>query len=144
MKALRRKIESTSGLDFQKQPRWVQEYIQKIERERDEAIRWSNNVHDEQTESPFRVTEMVCDGAGSGGGNHSYKTRFIQTHKMEVRHHGIALDILLRHDDHHIDLSWGSMEEGYTTRGSEEIALIPSSYQSVKLVSREFMRCRKK
>jgi hypothetical protein len=144
MKALRRKMESTSGLDFSKQALWVQEYIEKIERQRDEAIRWMNHVHDEQTKSPFQITEMVCDGAGKGGAGHSYKTRYIQTNRLEVRHEGIALDILLRHGDKEIDLSWGSMEDGYSTRGSEEVAMIPSSYQAVKLVSRENMRCRKK
>lgn len=129
---------------FHKQPKWVQDYIEKIERQRDEAIRWMNHVHDEQTPSPFRIQEMVCDGEGEGGAGHSYKTRYIQTHKLEVRHEGVALDILLRHGDKEIDLSWGSLESHYSSRGSDEVAMIPTSYQSVKLLSQENMRCRKK
>ncbi len=121
---------------FLKLPKWVQDHIHTVERERDSALTALNKYVDNQTESPFSIMELEC--LGEGDGTPSYKQRYIQTHKMEIRAVGVALDIILRDD--HIDLSWGTMEQGWSTRGSGEVCMSPYSYQAIKLISREFMR----
>lgn len=117
--------------DISKLPKWAQEKIKTLERERENAIRQLNDYLDSQTKSPFYITDLVSTGEAERGP--SYKTTYIQTNKMTIFHAGVLLDILLREGQ--IDLSWGGDHSRL-----HEIAFIPSSHQSARLVSKENMR----
>lgn len=114
-----------------KLPKWAQEHVEDLERRTRNAEKALRDNLDTQTVSPFRVEDYVC--IGDGGGKHI--TRYVQTHKMTVVHDGVHVDILLRLDDPGIEVSWSG--EG---RMIKEIACIPTSFQKIKLVSREKMR----
>lgn len=109
-----------------KLPKWAQEYVRKLERDLSLAKRLLDEWKDEQTESPFYVVDYDMG---------EFRTRYVQAYKMEVEYAGVHLSILLRQDEREIDLSWGIGEDR-----TGEVALIPHSYQHVKLVSKENMR----
>ena len=116
-------------MNIDKLPKWAQEHIENIERERGVAVRALNKYVDGQTPSPISVMEMECTGEG---GKPSFKTRYIQGHRISINHEGVELNIILR--DGQIDLSWGGPSP------LTDVALIPSSYQQAGLVSKKFMR----
>ncbi len=119
-------------MDFKKQPKWVQEYIEKIERAKETAIRTLNEFVDNQTESQFSYDDMVCLNENNDGP--SVKEKFVQTYKMKIVNHGVELNVMIR--DKSIELSWGT-----PNYGSGEVAFIPLSFQQAKIVSNEHMRC---
>lgn len=108
----------------------VQEYIKDIEQERFIAIRALNEYIDGQTPSPFYIEDALSTGETQGP---TFKRVYIQTHKMTIEHQGVYLTILLRDD--HIDMQWSTPEHR-----TGDVALIPTSYQSAKLVSKKYMR----
>lgn len=112
-----------------KLPRWVQEHIADLVSERETAVRALNEHLDSETPSPFRVQDLVCTGEEQGP---SSKTRYIQAHRMEVVYKGIELTIYLR--DNAIELGWSSED-----RAVGEVAMIPYSFQQVRLKAKEQM-----
>ena len=116
-----------------KLPKWAREYIEKLERERDIAVRDLRQSLDTQTPSPFFVEDRV---SGGKVGTWDYKCRYVQTHKITVEYKGIHLEVYAKLDENGIDLQWGSPDEG----PHHDIALIPASHQSARLVSKENMR----
>jgi hypothetical protein len=114
-------------MDTNKLPKWAQEHIEKIERERDQAIKALNEYVDNQTVSPFYVEDYVSTGEERGP---SYKRSYIQTHKMTIEHEGVELNVLLR--EGYIDLQWNGMKYHL-----DIVAFVPTSFQSAKLVSKE-------
>lgn len=121
--ALQEKIKSANI------PLWVKEYICSLERERQTAINALNQYVDSQTPAPFFINELESTGEETGP---SKKVRYVQSHKMEVKHAGVLLCILLR--DGKIDLQWESDSYGH------DIALIPRSYHCADLVAKENMQ----
>jgi hypothetical protein len=117
------------GINFEKLPKKVLEYIKDIERERETAIKSLNEYLDNQQESPFYYNDYLCTGEESGP---SYKTKYIQTHKIEVKHAGVILRVMLR--DNIIDLNWES-----ESRGISQVAFVPQCFQGARLVSKENM-----
>lgn len=115
---------------IKKLPKWAQEHINKIERERDVSIKALNEFTDSQTEAPFFYSEFVCTGEERGP---SSKKKFIQTHQMEVEHAGVSLSITLR--DGRIDVGWRAGNR-FSNR---EAAFIPTSYMQARIVSKENM-----
>lgn len=115
-------------------PKWAQDHIAKLERERSVSVRALNEYLDNQTESPFRYWDLIGTGEKFGGGPSS-KTHFVQTNKMEVHWAGIELAILIREKQQELDLQWCASAGRIT-----EVALIPQSFQSVRLKARENMR----
>ena len=120
--------------DVAKLPKWAQEHIGKIERERDVAVRALNAFCDEQTKSPYYVDDHICTGEEQGP---VVKTRYIQTHKMTVSYCGVELNILTRtfSNEKRIELQWNA-----TDIRTREVAFIPTSYQAGYLVAKEHMR----
>jgi hypothetical protein len=114
-----------------KLPKWAQEHIEKITRERETAISALNEWTDSQTESPFCIEDFLCTGEEKGP---SFKKRYIQTHNISVTWAGVCLEIRLREDE--IDLSWC----GGTRHSTSDAAFIPYSYQQARIKSRENMR----
>ena len=120
--------------DMTKLPKWAQERIGKIERERDVAIRALNAFCDEQTTSPYYIEDHICTGEKQGP---VVKTRYIQTHKMTISYCGVELNIMTRifNNEKTIDLQWNG-----TDSRTREVAFIPTSYQAGHLVAKEHMR----
>ena len=115
--------------DITKLPKWAQEHIKTVTREREEAIRTLNKYCDEQTPSAMYVDEMICTGEEQGP---TFKKKYFQGHRIEIKHAEVHLSILLRDD--RIDMGWVG------TSHSNEVAFIPKSYMQADLVSRDNMR----
>lgn len=114
-----------------KLPKWAQERMADLERRARVAETALKDNLDSQTPSEFYVEEYVTQPEGKD----QYRKRFIQTYKMAVEHDGVKLTILLRQDERGIDLQWNS-----TNRLMNEVALVPLSFNKVKIVAKEFMR----
>ena len=119
--------------DLSRQPKYVQDYVEKIERERDTAIKALNEYHDDQSPSPFFVDDLMCLGEGKTGGPTSTRRYLPGVHRLLVNYKGVLLTIVLR--EKQIDLSWGDSQ---IYRG--DIAMVPSGFQSAYLISASNMR----
>jgi|FAXJ01.1.fsa_nt_gi hypothetical protein len=114
-----------------KLPKWAQERMENLERRTRAAETALKDYLDNQTPSEFYTEDYVSVGEGSG----THVQKFIQTYKMAVEHDGVKLTILLRQDEKGIELQWNS-----TSRLMNEVALVPMSFNKVKIVAPEFMR----
>ena len=114
-----------------KLPKWAQERMEDLERRTRVAEERLKEYLDAQTLSEFYVEDYVSTGEGSD----KHVNRYIQTYKMAVERDGVKLTILLRQDEKGIELQWNS-----TSRLMNEVAMVPLSFNKVKIVSREFMR----
>ena len=94
-----------------KLPKWAQDHIENIERERFTAVRALNEYCDETTKSPFVIEDYVCTGESTGP---SIKRRYVQAHWMKVEYGGVELRISANsHNERRgIDLSWSSPNHG--------------------------------
>lgn len=124
--------------DVSKLPKWAQERILTLERERDLAIRALNAFQDEQTPSMFYHDDWVSTGEGKGP---SVKRRYVQTHNMVVENAGITLRIVCpvhsgSERANAIELQWSGMQRSVV----EEIAFIPQSFCAARLVHKDNMR----
>ncbi len=114
-----------------KLPKWAQEYIENLDRRVVIAERELKKMQDSQTPSEFYIDDVLCIGEGTP----QHARRYVQTHKMTVEHDGVKLTILLRQDEKGIDLQWNN-----TSRLMSEVAMVPLSFNKVKIVAKEFMR----
>lgn len=114
-----------------KLPKWAQEHIQSLDRRMATAERALNEHLDSQTPSEFFIEDFLC----VGGGSPQFVKKYIQAHKVCVERDGVKLTILLRQDEKGLDLQWHS-----TNRLMNEVALVPISFNKVKIVSKECMR----
>lgn len=118
-----------------KLPKWAQEHIEIIERERFVAVRALNEFSDTQTQSPFYHEKFTCPGEENGPSN---KRVYIDAHTIVAEYHGIHLEIqcaTFSEEKKGIQIQWSS-----TKRGTGNIALVPESYQSARLLTKEDMR----
>lgn len=115
---------------IEKLPRWAQEYIAKLSRERDTAVRALNEYLDDQTPSGFFYEDLLCTGESSGP---SFKKTFVQTDRITVINQGVRLDV--RVEDLGIILQWSDVH-----RSVGDIAMIPESFQKVVLKTKDKMR----
>jgi hypothetical protein len=122
-------MAATTKIDTSKLPKWAQEAFRDLERQRDAAVRALNEFTDSETPSPVYYEDAVCTGEQTGP---SFKRHNVQTHCVVFEHTGVKMRVLLRDD--HIDVSWETND-----RRNGEVAMIPKSYQQVKLVAREKM-----
>jgi len=114
-----------------KLPKWAQERLADVERRTRVAEEKLKEYLDAQTPSEFYVEEYVSTGEGSD----KYAQRYIQTYKMAVETGGVKLTILLRQDEKGIELQWNS-----TSRLMQEVAMVPLSFNKVKIVAKDEMR----
>lgn len=119
--------------DTAKLPKWAQEHIRDLERERETAIGALNEHLDNQTPTPFYVDTM--ESIGESAGPTQMRFYFPADHKMEATHKGVTLSISLREDG--INLQWS---EGDNNWSMGEVAFIPGSFQQARLVAKEHMR----
>lgn len=121
-----------------KLPKWAQDHIRHIERERETAIQALNQYIDSQSEAPFYTDDVLCTGEDTGP---TFKRRYFQGHKITAEHAGLRLRILLssQHDsqrEHGIELSWEAIDK----RAGTLVAMVPKSFHQVELVAKENMR----
>ena len=118
-----------------KLPKWAQDHIADLQRQRDTAVKALRDWTDTQTEQPISVDEMECIQAGGP----VCMTRYIEGHRLTIKWMGIELSVLLQTDgsmsDNSIDLKWTS-----EARHSGHVAMIPTSFQSVSLIAKENLR----
>jgi hypothetical protein len=114
-----------------KLPKWAQEHIKGLERERFVAVRSLNEFTDKQTPSPFYHEDYVCSGEQQGP---TKKRNYIQASSLIVESFGIELTVILRDEEKAIDLQW----VGVNLHG--HVAMIPRSFQKVYLVSSKHLR----
>ncbi len=112
---------------IKKLPKWAQEHINDLQRQRDIAVRDLRDWADQQTPSPFSVSELVSI---KDGGPERF-VRYVQAHRIDITYLGVEATVILR--DRGIDIQ-------YNNDCGEEVALIPYSYQQISLISREKMR----
>lgn len=118
-----------------KLPKWAQEYIADIERQRFVAVRALDKFKDEQTPSPFYCEDHYSTGEKQGP---IFRRKYIQTDSIEVEWRGVRLTVDANdygNSGRGIRLQWSLLN-----RGLEEIAFVPTSYQSAKLMAKEDMR----
>lgn len=109
--------------DISKLPKWAQEHIRDLKRERDEAVKALNKFEDNQTPSPIYTWDMISTGESVGP---TTKVRYIQSNHVEIEWQGVGLTVLLRDD--RIDLSWRSLD-----RRMSVVPFVPTSFQSADL-----------
>lgn len=114
-----------------KLPKWAQEHIANLDRRMVLAERTLNEYKDAQTPSEFFFDDLLC----IGGGSPKHIRKYIQTHKITVVRDGVRVDVLLRLDEKGIEIGWSDED-----RGCREIAMIPTSFQKIKLVQKEHIR----
>lgn len=106
-------------------PKWAQEKIRKLERERSVAVRVLADYVEQQKESPVYIDDLVCDGRERGP---SCIRRYIQDARcVTFNHAGLELHVTIS-DPEHIDIKWNA---NYRLHG--ETTMVPHSYQNVKL-----------
>lgn len=66
-------------MDTSKLPKWAQDHIRNLERERETAIRTLRDFEDTQTKSRISYSDLLCIGERSGP---SDITRYVQARRM--------------------------------------------------------------
>lgn len=118
--------------DIKKLPKWAQEHITTLERERDIAIRALNDYCDSQTPSVIYVDEYKSTGEERGP---SSKRRYFNGQRVTVEFADIKLDIYAGSYGNFISLQWQT-----SNRSNDDVALIPESFCRARLVSKNNMR----
>lgn len=117
-----------------KLPKWALEYVKELEMQREQAIRTLNLFQNDQTSSDVYYEESPYTGESSGP---IAKRRYIQARNIEVVFGGVHLSIGAHNYSNTgqgIKLQWSGQH------GHEEVAMIPESYQRVRLVAQKDMR----
>lgn len=114
--------------DVKKLPKWAQDHIVRLERQRDMAIGALRDHHDHQTIAPFYTDELLCLGEQKGP---SYQRRYFQGHTMTVEHAGVLVSVST-HEDEYIRIQYGNHG-----RLTGDTALIPAGHQVVRLIAME-------
>lgn len=130
----------TTNLDdprIAKLPAWVQAVIATLETQRDVAVRVLNDFCEQSKPSPFYVEDYVCTGESVGP---KTKRVYVQTNEIVCAHAGVHLTVRVIDKDSQgrncIRLQWSAGD----SMGCCDVAMIPESYQNVRLVAREEMR----
>lgn len=121
-----------------KLPKWAQEHIQNVERQRVVAVRALDEYVDSQTPSSFYTEDLEC----TTDGGPTMRRRYIHGHQISIDHAGVHLDIhLARKDDGQrefgIELQYGATEGSL---GFSPIAIVPHSVNAIQLVHKENMQ----
>ena len=112
-----------------KLPKWAQERIRNLEREREVAVRALRDWSDSQTYSPISIPEYASTGENQGPTRY---VRYVEGHRVDIDWLGVRLSVLLR--DEVIDLQWSA------NHAIGDVCMQPRSYQNVWLISKEQMR----
>lgn len=107
-----------------KLPKWAQEHIQTLERQRREVVGVLEDFTQVNNTGPVRCRMMVSDGEAERGPSHR-EVRF-DARWIEIEHADVKLDITLAHDE--IRLSYTQLG-----RASGCVYLKPTSFQQFTL-----------
>ncbi len=113
---------------LKKLPKWAQEKLTTLQRQRDTAVRALVDWEDKQTVPSFFIDEMICDGEQCGP---STRRRYIEGTRVSCEWEGVSLDITLRKGEG-ISLKWNKAKQLHG-----RIAMVPRSYQHVTLETTE-------
>lgn len=118
--------------DISKLPKWAQEHINGLQRQRDAAVKALNESLDTQTKTGIYIDSLECTGEQQGP---SHKRRFIQGEVLNFAHAGILLRVSIYQPDK-IQLQWDVTDR----TKSRDVAMIPQHYCGVDLIAKENMR----
>ena len=121
--------------DVTKLPKWAQEHIRDLERQREAAVTALNRALDAQTPGPFYYDDNVLIGDRQGP---SRKRIYFAQHEWSIccEHAGLILRVTARRDrEEVIGLQWGLVD--WSTK---DVAMVPVSHNAVRLVAQENMR----
>lgn len=110
-----------------KLPKWAQDHITALTRQRDTAVRQMNEAADKDTPAPFFFEDHVCIKDGSP----DVVRRYIQSRWIRFEHLGLSVTLLLREmhrGKYVLDIQYGG-----AMRLNEEILMQPRSYQNIYL-----------
>jgi hypothetical protein len=116
---------------IEKLPRWAQEHIKDLDRRMVVAERAVAEYKDSQTPSEFYYEDHLC----IGGGSPQLIRRYIQTNRMTIEHAGVQVDVLVREGDPEIEIGWSD-----PTRMCREVAMVPKSFQQIKIIHPKHIR----
>ena len=117
--------------DIIKLPRWAQDRIAKLERERDTAIRALDEYCDAQTPSSIYYDEWLSTGEKQGS---SGKRIYVQSDHVVIDAHGVNLSVRIESASRALSLQWGRNTYG------GDVCMQPRSYQNVWLIAKEIMK----
>jgi len=120
-----------------KLPKFAQEYISNLQRQRDAAVHALNKFTDAQAESAFYVDENICTGEESGP---SRKRTYIQTRQIVCCSEGVEVRVfasgaLYGKSRPGIEIQWSTPQHGHG-----DICMRPESFQYIRLCRKEDMR----
>jgi hypothetical protein len=107
-----------SDYDFTKLPKWAQEYIKNIEREREMAIRTLNEFQDSDTPSSYWIEDNVCTGEEQGP---TTKRHYVQANRVTVKVGKGEVDFYLRDGDLQI------------STGIHTLRFVPNASNSIRI-----------
>jgi len=116
---------------FKRLPKYAQEYIRDLERERETALKVMRKLEDDQT--PTKVWESDFESLGERKGP-TEVIRYFDCDRLEIESAGVRLSIGGLWDDKEITLSWRPAGEGHPLG---DVLFIPTSYQQAKFVALE-------
>ena len=111
-----------------KLPKWAQDQIADLSRERDTAIRALNAFVDDQTPSAFSYRTRLSTGESQGP---ALKTRYIQTHGVDLCWGG--MEVLMRANMYKRDTDPAEITIQYDSQNSAAVLLTPVAYQRLTL-----------
>ena len=116
-----------------KLPKWAQDHIRDIQRQRDIAVLRLDEMVDSQTPSPIYIDELDCTENGSPKCRRTY----IQSNRICVEYAGVTLSIYCPQPNdsqrlYGIDLSYSE-----TKSRSGYVAIISRSFGNIQLLTKE-------
>lgn len=119
--------------DISKLPKWAQNHVKNLQRERDTAVKALGEYVDNQTESDIYIDNLECIGEGRGP---TPIRRYINgEYQVSFDHAGVSLTVSI-YPENHIELRYGHSERYL---GGYDIALIPKSTGNMELKTKENM-----
>ena len=110
--------------NLDKQPKWVQELVQQMQRERDDAIKAYETLRDTVTESPF-YKEVITTKDGKTG----FEREYVQASSLHCATSAIDLGIYPEADGD-IRLNWNTR---WPHGERVEVAVIPNASNALYL-----------
>ena len=128
------KRTTLNAKQFDRLPKYAQEYVLDLERERANALDELRKLEDAAT--PTKVWTDDFESLGEEYGPTMVK-RYFQCDRLEIESAGVHLSIGGLWDDKEITLSWRPSGPGHPLG---DVCFIPTAYQQVKLVALENAR----
>ena len=82
--------------EIAKLPKWAQEHIANLQRERDLSVRTLNEFQNSQTPSKIWTDDWVCSGEEKGP---TVKTHYIQSRSVNIKVGNSEVHLYLRRDN---------------------------------------------